>query len=88
MEITINPFARTLLFYHLYLRAKLNSNDLLKISNKYASKPTYLLRDLQAKYTLYFIPESVSATELCRLISLYNVPEDYCKLLNIEKWEV
>ena len=78
---TTNEFARTLMFYHLYQREKLNAVDLAKISKKYAKKPTALIEDLSRKYSYWEIPPSVTWDCLVRLISLYELPQAYSSLL-------
>lgn len=83
-----DAFARTLLFYYLYLRAKLNNNDLEKIARKYKSNSSEkLLNDLQTKYSYFPIPTKVSHGELTRIISQYNVPSCFIERISI-RWEV
>ena len=83
-----DAFARTLLFYYLYLRAKLTVNDLEKIARKYKSNSSEkLLNDLQTKYSYFPIPTKVSREELSRIISNYNVPSSFIERISIT-WKV
>jgi len=77
-----NPFARVLLFYYLYLRAKITATDFEKIAKKYAGKGDKLLVDLQAKYT-FPIPEQVWHVELSRLCTIFPIPASYLRLMNV-----
>lgn len=77
-----NPFARVLMFYYLYLRAKITSTDFEKIAKKYAGKGDKLLVDLQAKYT-FPIPEQVWLIELSRLCTIFSIPASYLRLMNV-----
>lgn len=78
---TTNPFARVLYFYYLFHRLKLTTIDLTNIAKKYANNATRLLHDLTAKYKDFTIPDEVHLCELSRVCSLYDVPENYQRLL-------
>lgn len=78
---TSNPFARVLYFYYLFHRLKLTTIDLNNIAKKYANNATRLLHDLAAKYKDFTIPDEVHLCELSRVCSLYDVPENYQRLL-------
>lgn len=78
--ITSNAFASVLVFYHESKISKLTQQDLIKIANKYSSKPEKLLSDLFTKYNLP-IPTSVAFDEVERICNLYSVPDEYLLLL-------
>ena len=82
-----DAFARTLLFYYLFLRPKLNVSDLEKIARKYKSNSDKLLVDLQTKYSYFPIPTQVSRGELSRIIAEYNVPNSYLDRISTN-WKV
>lgn len=78
---TNNPYARVLYFYYLFHRLKLTTIDLNNIAKKYANNAPRLLHDLTTKYKDFAIPEEVHLSELNRVCSLYDVPENYHRLL-------
>ena len=79
-----NPFARTLMFYHLYQRVKLNPTDLAKIAKKYGKKPEAMISDLSRKYSYWQIPDTVTLEIFVRIISVYQIPENYLVLIDAE----
>ena len=83
-----DAFARTLFFYYLYLRAKLNVSDLEKIARKYKSNSSdKLLVDLQTKYSYFPIPSQVSHGDLSRIIGENNVPSSFLDRISAN-WKV
>ena len=84
-EMSTDAFARTLLFYYLYLRAKLNIQDLEKIARKYKSNNSEkLLTDLRTKYYYFPIPSKVSLRELSRIIAQYNIPSSFLERIPVD----
>ena len=79
MDIT-TPFATLLIFYDNHKRSKLNKIDLLKIIKKYHKNPCQLTTDIIKKFGQAMIPKIVSLSQLCRLFSIYEVPDQYRKL--------
>ena len=80
-SVIVDPFSKTLFFYYLYLRGKLNVTDLDKIASKYKSKPDKLLTDLQSKYHYFSIPSTVWAGDLLRIINEFSIPTKFRQLL-------
>jgi hypothetical protein len=79
---TVNPFARVLYFYYLYLRFKLVPGDVDKIAKKYGSKQDKLLTDLQQKYT-FPIPQEVPLLQLSAICSRYAISEFYMQYMGV-----
>lgn len=77
-----NPFAITLLYYHLYVRSKLSADLLSKVAKKYKRSSAALLDDLVKKYK-FPLPDSVNMSEIRRLVGVYGVPVDYIALMEL-----
>ena len=78
---TTDPFSLCLLYYDKYRCAKLREASFFsEVLRAYRKKPSVMLEKLKKKY-LYDIPESVSITQLQRLISVYSVPQEYVDVI-------